>query len=63
MKRRRPEFTRVYDCDGKQAFTSYAEGAMAIKRIRSRDSHGSAVNLYRCAHCPNWHIGTKRGAA
>lgn len=50
----------IYACNGKQAFPSYREVELAIKRIRKFEKkYAGEVAAYRCPYCPAWHIGGK----
>jgi predicted RNA-binding Zn-ribbon protein involved in translation (DUF1610 family) len=46
----------VWQCDGKQAFTSFSLASQIATRHRSHKKDTSR-KVYKCPHCGDWHIG------
>lgn len=46
-------------CQGKRPFTSYHAAARQMAKLHIKPKP-DAKNIYRCAHCRNWHMGGAR---
>lgn len=47
---------RAAGCMGKEAFTCFDTASRIAGRMRRRHK-GEQIRVYRCEHCPHWHIG------
>lgn len=52
----------IVDCAGKEGFTSWGAAEKVVKAMRRHRTFEGKINVYRCSHCPNWHVGRMRGS-